>query len=68
MKIRKFLVNIGILDFRIGDKVKPNPRIFKDGFQIIKGQDYAVVRKIEGRIIRVYGLIIPYYKRELVLY
>ena len=68
MKIRKFLVNIGILDFRIGDKVKPNPRIFEDGFQIIKGQDYAVVRKIEGRIIRVDGLTIPYYKRELVLY
>jgi len=68
MKVRKFLVNIGILDFRIGDKVKSNPRIFKDGFQIIKGQDYAVVRKIEGRIIRVDGLTIPYYKRELVLY
>jgi len=68
MKIRKFLVNIGILDFRIGDKVKPNPKIFKKGYQIIDGEEYAVIRYYDGWCIRVKGSIAPFTKLELVLY
>lgn len=68
MKLRKFLVRIGILDFKIGDRVKPNPKVFKSDYQIVDNQGYAVIKYYDGWTIRVEGSNIPFTKLELILY
>lgn len=68
MKLRKYLVKIGLLDFKVGDKVKPNPKIFYSWFRIVEGQDYAVVREVNSHLIRLEGTETPYIRKELVIY
>lgn len=68
MKLRRFLIKIGILDFKVGNKVKPNPNIFKSNYKIFNDNDYAIIRFYDGWTIRVEGMTIPFTKLELVLY
>ena len=68
MKLRRFLIKIGVLNFKVGDKVKPNPNAFKVGYQILDGQDYAIIRLYDGWAIRVEGGKTPFTKLELILY
>ena len=67
MSLRKYLIDFGILDFKVGDKVIPNPKIFKPNYQMVDGADYAVIRYYDGWTVRVEGNITPFTKLEITL-
>jgi hypothetical protein len=67
MNIKNLFIKLHIRDFKVGDKVKPNPKIFKAKYKFITGEEYAVVRKVEKNCIRIYGTTIPYSRKEMIL-
>lgn len=66
-KLRNLLIRLRILDFKIGDRVKPNPKVFKKGYKFLEGEEYAYIRKIEKNHVRIYGTTIPYSRKEMIL-
>jgi hypothetical protein len=65
--LRNLLIKLRIIDFKIGDKVKPNPKIFKKKYTFLEGEEYAYIRKVEKNHIRIYGTTIPYSRKEMIL-
>lgn len=65
--LRNLLIRLGILDFKIGDKVKPNPKVFKKGYTFMQGEECAYIRKVEKDQIKIYGSTIPYSRKEMIL-
>ena len=68
MKIRNILIKFGLLDFKIGDKVTPNPKVFLKGFQFIEGKDYSTILEVGTSLIYLEGRNIPYLKNEINLF
>lgn len=67
MNIKNLFIKLGMIDFKVGDKVKPNPKVFKKGYTFLQGEKYAYVRKVEKNHIRIYGTTIPYSRKEMIL-
>ncbi|OOM17187.1 hypothetical protein CLSAB_19070 [Clostridium saccharobutylicum] len=68
MNIKNLFIKLHIRDFKVGDKVKPNPKIFNSKYKFITGEEYAVVRKTSEKFIWIYGLNSPIGKHEAILY
>lgn len=66
--VRRFLLRLGLVNYKVGDKVKPNPRIFQESYQLVEGQDYAVIKSYNGWIIRLEGNQAIFNKLELIPY
>lgn len=50
-RIRRILVNLGILDFKVGDKVILDPKRFQNHERIMQGRDYTTIRYYDGWVV-----------------
>jgi hypothetical protein len=67
IKIKNILIHLGILDFKVGDIVKLNPKVFNKEYRFKDGEENACIEKVGGNYIRLVGQVASYSIKELIL-
>lgn len=67
IKIKNILIKLGILDFKVGDIVKPNSKVFHKNYRFAGGEECACVEKVGGNYIRLVGQERSYSINEIIL-